>query len=116
MVFTSLEFLFLFFPIVLIGYYFITPKAGFENVWLFLASLFFYYIGAKEQIWLLVFIILIAYVSGVLETYVSSMVHKSFVLILTIAAMLSAMVYFKYFNFMIHNINPELFTEQYLNW
>lgn len=105
MVFTSLEFLFLFFPIVLIGYYFITPKAGFENVWLFLASLFFYYIGAKEQIWLLVFIILIAYVSGVLETYVSSMVHKSFVLILTIAAMLSAMVYFKYFNFMIHNIN-----------
>lgn len=109
MVFTSLEFLFLFFPIVLIGYFFINPKAGFENLWLLFASLVFYYIGAKEQIWLLVSIILIAYVSGLtftlLESKIVAVVYKRIVLAISIAAMLFTMAYFKYFNFVIFNIN-----------
>lgn len=105
MVFTSLEFLFLFFPIVFIGYLFINPKNGCENLWLFLSSLMFYYIGAKDQFWLLIFIIAIAYISGLLEAVATSLKVKRIILILSVCSMLLTMGYFKYFNFLIFNIN-----------
>lgn len=62
MVFTSLEFCFLFFPIVLFAFLLIKPEFG--NGLLLMSSLIFYYIGAKEQILLLIIIIGIAYVGG----------------------------------------------------
>lgn len=105
MVFTTLEFLFLFFPSVLIGYLFINPKRGLENLWLFFASLVFYYIGAKENFWLLIAVILIAYVGGLLESRLVVQLHKKVVLFLTVILMLVIMLYFKYFNFFISNIN-----------
>lgn len=105
MVFTSLEFLFLFFPIVFIGYLFINPKNGCENLWLLLSSLMFYYIGAKDQFWLLIFIIAIAYISGLLEAVATSLKMKRIILILSVCSMLLTMGYFKYFNFLIFNIN-----------
>ena len=105
MVFTSLEFLFLFFPIVFIGYLFINPKNGCENLWLLLSSLMFYYIGAKDQFWLLIFIIAIAYISGLLEAVATSLKMKRIILIVSVCSMLLTMGYFKYFNFLIFNIN-----------
>lgn len=105
MVFTTLEFLFLFFPWVLIGYLFINPKKGLENLWLFFASLGFYYIGAKENFWLLIAVILIAYVGGFLESRLVVQLQKKVVLSLTVILMLAVMLYFKYFNFLISNIN-----------
>ncbi len=65
MVFSSLEFLFFFLPLVLIVY--ILIKSRYANMWLFLMSVYFYYAGAKEYAGLLLGIIAAAYVSGLLN-------------------------------------------------
>lgn len=103
MVFSSLEFLIWFFPIVLIGYFLLTPKM--KNCWLLVASLFFYYIGSKEYLWLFLSIIGIAYVGGIAESKLQSEKQKKLALCLSVAAMLGFMAYFKYYNFAVVNIN-----------
>lgn len=105
MVFTSLEFLFLFFPIVFAGYLLLNPKNGCENLWLLISSLMFYYIGAKGQFWLLISIIAIAYAGGLCESAATSEIGKKTALVLSVGAMLLTMAYFKYFDFLIYNIN-----------
>lgn len=62
MVFSSLEFLFFFFPLVFIIYFFINPR--YANLMLLMASLLFYYLGDKEHMRLLISVIAIAYLGG----------------------------------------------------
>ena len=64
MLFSSLEFLFLFLPLTLLCYFFVPLKA--RNVVLLLFSLIFYGWGERIYIWLMVFTILIDYLSGIL--------------------------------------------------
>ncbi len=64
MVFSSLEFLFFFFPIVL-GCYYILPKAA-RNYWLLAASLFFYAWGEPTFFFLLLISITVNYSFGLL--------------------------------------------------
>lgn len=105
MVFSSLEFLFFFFPIVFLGYLFINPKAGCENLWLLLSSLAFYYVGAKQQFGLLIFIILISYIGGLIISNLRLTIYRKIILAVFAGIMLLALAYFKYFNFFIFNIN-----------
>lgn len=103
MVFSSLSFLFLFFPIVIIGYIFINES--YANIWLLMTSLIFYYIGDSKHFNLLIGIILIGYLAGVfLQNFNSDSVRKSIMLI-AILLMILLMSYYKYCNFIIENIN-----------
>lgn len=112
MIFSSLEFLFLFFPIVFGVYLFLPPKSMVKNLWLFVSSLFFYFIGAQNQLGLLLIVILIAYVEGLCLSILQSNFKKRISLILSIGVMLLIMIYFKYFSFFIININT-LFKTDY---
>ena len=103
MVFSSLEFLFVFLPIVLIGYVFVKPQ--FANAWLMASSLYFYYLGAKEYLKLLLFIILVAYIAGLLEEKIKIKVIRGVVMFMSIGTMLFLMAYYKYYDFVIVNIN-----------
>ena len=64
MVFSSLTFLYLFFPITLTVYA-ICPRR-YRNAWLLVASLFFYGWGEPKFLLLMVFSILVNYVHGLL--------------------------------------------------
>ena len=54
MLFSSIEFLFLFLPIVLAGYYVLPFRFGLKNAWLLAASLFFYAWGEPRFVFVMV--------------------------------------------------------------
>lgn len=109
MIFSSLEFMFLFLPIVLIVYVLVKPK--FANAWLLTASIFFYYKGAKEYLVLLLSVILLSYISGLIIDKTGNEKAKKSVLFLSLAGMIAVMIYYKYCNFLITNINWLLHKE-----
>ena len=66
MVFSSIEFIFIFLPIFFLVYYFLPFK--FKNIWLFIASLVFYSYGVLDNplyILLLLISILLNYYFGI---------------------------------------------------
>lgn len=103
MVFSSLQFLFIFLPVVLLGYALIKPK--FANAWLLAASLYFYYAGAGKYIFLLLAVIAVAYLSGIIISKVNQKPVKIVASAVSVTLMISAMAYFKYFDFAIANLN-----------
>lgn len=103
MVFSSLEFLFLFLPITILG--FLLIKLKYANIWLLLCSLAFYYLSDPQHIVVLLSIILIAYVAGLLIQKSHTIILKRVVMGIAVFAMLLTMSYFKYWNFTISNIN-----------
>ena len=54
MLFSSIEFLFLFLPVVLAGYYVLPFRFGLKNAWLLAASLFFYAWGEPRFVFVMV--------------------------------------------------------------
>ena len=99
MVFTSAFFLFLFFPVVLIGYYFINPKL--RNFWLFFCSLWFYaWSGVYYTIILLISTVM-NYIFGVL---LSRLKCRKKVLVCSIIYNLSVLCFFKYYAFILFNV------------
>ncbi len=94
MVFSSLLFLFVFLGIVLLIYY-ILPRR-FRNLWLFVASLFFY--GYGEPVYLLLFVgsITINYISGLLLEKWNIPKKRKAVLVGCVVANLGLLAYFKY--------------------
>ena len=102
MVFSSLIFLFVFLPIVLV-LYFITPNR-FKNVILLLSSLFFYTWGEGDLVLLLIG-------SSVFNYFIARYIqgkNKKAGLVLSIFFNLGLLGFFKYFNFTIDNINQIL--------
>lgn len=103
MVFSSLEFLFFYFPLVFIIYIIIKPK--FANLWLLIASLIFYYVGDRQHMCLLVCIIAVAYFSGIIIQKCNSQIQKKILLCSSLVIMIGTMTYFKYWDFLIKNVN-----------
>lgn len=103
MVFSSLEFLFFFFPLVF-GVY-ICIKPGLANIWLLMASLAFYYVGDRQHMYLLICIIAVAYLSGILIQKFRSKQGKRFFCCGSIVVMTGIIAYFKYWDFLIKNVN-----------
>ncbi len=101
MVFSSVTFLFYFLPIVLAIYY-IVPKK-YKNIVLLVASLFFYFYGEPKYVYTMVFSIICTYIFGILISKYKS--HKKLFLILSISINIGILIYFKYTNFIIQNIN-----------
>ena len=97
MVFSSIDFL----PIVL-GIYYIVPHKV-KNLVLLLASLFFYFYGEPTYGIIMVLSIILTYILGLLMDKYPN--HKKTFLTLSIILGVGILVYFKYFNFLMDNIN-----------
>ena len=101
MVFSSMVFLWIFLPAILAAY-FICPGKG-KNLLLVLFSLVFYAWGEPVYILLMLFSVIINFVSGLcLERFPD---RKKIILAACILANLSLLGYFKYFNFAVRLIN-----------
>lgn len=99
MVFTSINFLYYFLPIVLI-LYFIVPKK-YKNLLLLISSLLFYFYGEPKYIILMIIEIVLAYFEArLIEKYKSK---EIFIFSIFIHVLLLCI--FKYTNFLITNIN-----------
>ena len=101
MLFSSMTFIFLFMPFLLTAYYFIRPD--FRNGLLLIFSIFFYAWGEPTYVVIMLLTIAINYLGAVLiNKYIQ---YKKWILWGTIIADLSFLFYFKYFNFVMSNIN-----------
>ncbi len=101
MVFSSLTFLFYFLPITLIIYYAVPKKA--KNLVICIASLLFYFYGEPKYGILMIISIISTYFHGIfMEKYPK---HKKKFLISSIVISLGLLVFFKYTDFIISNIN-----------
>ena len=107
MLFPSKEFLFIFLPIVLLVYYGLLRKnMTLKNIFLLAVSLFFYAFGEPVYIWLMVSVIILNYIFGLLVSRVRGSRKKSYlVLALMVLANLGILGYFKYYRFVMLQIN-----------
>lgn len=109
MVFSSLEFLFIFLPLTLI-FYFLMPKSM-RNVVLVGASLIFYAWGEPIYIGIMLFSTVFDYFNGLMIDYfyhLKKQKQATMILILSLVGNLGILLFFKYSDFMIQNVN-ELF-------
>ena len=109
MVFSSITFLFYFLPIVL-GVYYIVPNK-LKNMVLLLASIFFYFYGEPKYVIIMIISIIITYLFGILIDKYEK--YSKLFLILSICACVGILIYFKYANFIIQNINLWLTNKIY---
>ena len=100
MLFSSMSFIYIFLPIVVLLY--IVTKKEFHNPILLAASILFYAWGEPKYLAIMLLTIIINYFGAIL---IDKSQNKKPVLILTIIANLSFLVYFKYFDFLINNFN-----------
>ena len=103
MLFSSIEFLYYFLPIV-IALYFIVPKK-FKNLILLISSLFFYFWGEPVYTLIMVVMALSGYIHGLLIDKFKGTKKAKVALVSSIVVGLSALAFFKYSNFFIENIN-----------
>ena len=95
MIFSSVSFLFYFFPIVLI-LYFLSPRK-YRNLILFISSLFFYFVGEKQYTLILLF-------SCVFNYFYAKRIKDKRSLWFGIVVNLSLLIYFKYTNFIVNDV------------
>ena len=101
MIFSSITFLFYFLPIVLTIYYIVPNK--FKNSILLIASMFFYFYGEPKYLIIMIFSIIFTYLFGILIAKYPK--HSKIFMIISICTSVAILVYFKYMNFLIENIN-----------
>ena len=103
MVFSSITFLYYFLPIVLVIYY-ISPKK-FKNLILLIFSMLFYFFGEPKYGIIMVLSIISIYFHGIWIEKERNTKYKKVPLISGIIISLAVLFYFKYFDFLIENIN-----------
>lgn len=101
MVFSSFIFLFLFLPFVLFGNY-ILKNIKAQNIFLLVSSLFFYAWGEGYLVILVIISSLINYTTGCL---IAKQKNKKLFLTIGILLNLGLLFYYKYFAFIVSNIN-----------
>ena len=103
MLFTSLVFLFLFLPVVLLGFLLVPPRL--KKPFLFLASLVFYAWGGVSFVSVLIGSILLNYLFGILIGRSSTPRFRKFWIVLGIMLNILGLVIFKYTAFLETNFN-----------
>ena len=99
MVFSSITFIYVFLPILLLIYY-ITPNK-YKNIILLLGSLIFYGFETPKFLILMILSILLTYINGrLIEKF-----NNKITLFFSLSCCLIPLLYFKYSNFFIENIN-----------
>lgn len=107
MLFTSLEFLFIFFPLV-IGINFLLPKSA-RNYWLLIVSLFFYGWGEPKFVIVMIASILFNYLMAIRVAEAEK--YKKLFLAIAVIGNLSLIFVYKYMNFttgIIHSFLPQV--------
>ncbi len=112
MVFSSILFLFYFFPIIFIVNKLLPKK--YKNLWLFFASLFFYAWGEPIYILIMLFSTFFDYTNGRLMVGASDK-KKKLILINSIVVNLGILFFFKYSDFFIKVVNEFGFNIKPLN-
>ena len=111
MVFSSVIFLFLFLPLVLLAYYALPGRKA-KNIVLLIASLLFYFWGEDKLVVILIASVVINYLSGLLIWKTKAMRFGGKpALALGIVLNLALLGYFKYFDFVIGILNSTLRTD-----
>ena len=109
MIFSSVFFIFIFLPLTLV-LYFLVPRAG-KNVVLLISSLIFYAWGEPIYIVLMMFSIVYNYISGVEIDYYRNKGNRGkmrFVFWMAVAVNLAVLMFFKYYGFLMENLNAIL--------
>lgn len=101
MLFSSMTFIFIFLPVVILLC--LLTKQKFHNFILLIASILFYAFGEPKYVLIMLSIILISYLGSILIDKFPN--HKKLLLFLTVITDLSFLIYYKYFNFLISNLN-----------
>lgn len=107
MLFSSVLFLLYFLPVFL-AIYFILP-AKLKNYFILVASILFYAWGSPKFVWILS-------AAVIFDFLIAHLIHKSegpqrkIILFFGVAVNVCMLLYFKYFNFFIENINALLYT------
>lgn len=105
MAFNSHEFVFLFFPVLLIGYYLVNQfeKSRLSNLFLLLMSIVFYCLFEVKFILVILISVFINYICGSIIHRQEK--HHKILMIIGISVNVLMLLYFKYLNFFIENIN-----------
>jgi D-alanyl-lipoteichoic acid acyltransferase DltB (MBOAT superfamily) len=107
MIFSSYRFIFLFLPVTLLGYHLLRQwkKVTAMKVWLVAASLVFYAVGQPDFVAVFLLSILLNFliVQGLGRT--NRLAFRRTLLTLAVAWNIGLLVYFKYSNFFLQNIN-----------
>ena len=103
MLFSSLLFIFIFFPIFLLIYYLVPFKL--KNIILLIFSLIFYAWGEPKYIILLIIVTLLNYICGLIINKFDNQKIKKTIMITCVVLNLALLGYFKYTNFIIDNLN-----------
>lgn len=99
MLFTSIEFLYYFLPVVLIFYFILPNKA--RNFVLFISSMFFYFYGEPKYISLMLAEIVIAYVGAIfIDEY-----KEKWMLATVVGIHVGLLAIYKYTDFALENVN-----------
>lgn len=107
MVFSSLEFLFVFLPIFLVFYYCLPDK--YRNSLLFAGSILFYGIGEPTYLFLILYSVLVNYLFGLLiARYMDCPIRKKLLLAVSLLYNFGLLFYFKYMDFFLENVNTVL--------
>lgn len=110
MVFSSLVFLCIFLPAVLLLYN-VSKNITYKNIILVIASLFFYAWGEPTLVLILAISILMNYIYGRLIDVFYGKTQSTVVFVISVVTNLGALAVFKYLGFFIENINSLLGTE-----
>ena len=114
MLFNTPEFIFIFLPIVLVGYFLLNKYLSYSYVipWLTLTSICFYAFSSTNSLFLLCVSLIINFLIGKkLQNLISDTRKKSsveirkFLFLIGLAGNIIFLVFYKYINFIISNIN-----------
>lgn len=103
MLFSSMTFIFMFLPIVCGLYFIVRRNITLANLLLLMASIFFYAWGEPRYVVIMLMTILVNYIGALgIGKFVK---HRRVILWATVLVNLGVLVYFKYFNFLLNNVN-----------
>ncbi|TVY05640.1 MBOAT family O-acyltransferase [Paenibacillus cremeus] len=107
MLFNSYEFIFLFLPIVFLGYFILNKKrlVFLGKIWLIIGSLCFYSWWNIQYLSILLMSLLFNFAAGALLGSKQQRINRKAVLVLGIIFNVSLLGYYKYFDFLITNTN-----------
>jgi len=101
----------LFFLIVMAGYSLIYKKLFVRNLYLLIASIFFYYKSGGLFLFLLIFVTVIDFTCGLLIHHSEKKFSRRLFILISIISNLGILAYFKYTGFFIDTINEVLGTD-----
>lgn len=106
MVFSSITFLLYFLPFFLLGYNLIRKE--YKNIYILIASIFFYSWGAPKFIYILLFTTTIDFYLVKIIDNAKTLKTRRLFLVLSLLMNIGLLAYFKYSNFFIENVNAVL--------